>query len=225
MGKKHKDLSGEVFGRLTVVGRASDRYSKGSNHKRMYYLCICSCGSNREVFVANLINGNISSCGCFRKELTELKKINANHNRMINGKVTTEYKIWQGMQQRCHNPKDKGYPKYGAKGISVCERWRDSFDNFFEDMGKRPSLKHSLDRYPNQKGNYELSNCRWATDLEQACNREGIVWIEYKGMKKVKLHWAHHFGVTQTAFDWHYIEKGRTMEQIEAYYNKKMKNK
>lgn len=144
---------------------------------------------------------------------------------MVNGKITTEYKIWQGMKQRCYNPKDKKYYNYGARGIKVCDRWLESFNNFLEDMGKRPSLKHSLDRFPNMDGNYEKDNCRWATDMEQACNRKGITWIEYNGMKKVKEHWALYFGVTQNAFDWHYIEKKKTMEEIEAYYNKKNQNK
>jgi hypothetical protein len=223
MAKKHKDLSGSIFGRLTVIERAADRVS--GNRNRTFYLCRCVCGDEVEVFATNLMNGNNLSCGCLRKEVTEFKKLNANPNRMVSGKVTTEYVIWQGMQQRCHNPKDRGYPKYGAKGVSVCERWRASFDNFLEDMGKRPSLFHSLDRFPNRKGNYEKSNCRWGTDMEQACNREGIVWIEYKGLNMVKLHWAKYFGVSQNAFDWHYMKKKKTMEQIEAHYNKKKENK
>ena len=82
-----------------------------------------------------------------------------------------EYRAWANMKQRCNNPKDKDYKDYGGRGIKVCDRWLHNFENFLADMGKRPSPQHSIDRYPNNDGNYEPSNCRWATQIEQAQNR------------------------------------------------------
>jgi hemin uptake protein HemP len=85
------------------------------------------------------------------------------------------------MKNRCYNKNGEDYPEYGAKGIKVCDRWRKSFENFFADMGKRPSKTHSIDRYPNKKGNYNPSNCRWATKKEQSRNLKSNKYFLYNG--------------------------------------------
>lgn len=95
---------------------------------------------------------------------------------------TSEYNIWVTMRQRCNNPKDQVYHRYGARGIKVCDRWS-SFKLFLADMGPRPSKDHSLDRYPDMKGNYEPNNCRWATSTEQANNRSTNRHIELNGRR------------------------------------------
>lgn len=98
-------------------------------------------------------------------------------------RYSKEYVAWDHMKRRCSNPQDKHYKNYGAKGISVCERWRISFSNFLKDMGKAPSDSHSIDRFPDKYGNYEPGNCRWATMHEQQSNKTNNVIIEYRGRK------------------------------------------
>lgn len=121
------------------------------------------------------------------------------------GKITTEYRSWQHMKNRCHNTLDPLYSRWGGKGIVVCSRWKDSFENFLSDMGHKPTIKHSLDRIDNSLG-YSPDNCRWATDTEQSRNRniknkssrfQGVSWCKQKGKWRavVKINGAqHHIG-------------------------------
>lgn len=94
---------------------------------------------------------------------------------------TPEYRAWRAMKVRCFNTNSQDYPNYGGRGITVCDRWRNSYENFLADMGRRPSARHSIDRYPDKNGNYERANCRWATPKEQANNRRKA---RPKGFKK-----------------------------------------
>lgn len=107
---------------------------------------------------------------------------------------TTEYRIWQGIRKRCHNPKDPNYKFYGAKGIKVCARWEKSFLYFYKDMGKRPSTGHSIDRINNKKG-YFPNNCRWATRKEQARNTNRSVILTYGGKSMCLIDWAKYLGI------------------------------
>lgn len=181
------DLTGRVFGRLTVLYR-------GENYKlKTTWVCKCECGNEKTVNYQNLIVGTSTSCGCFHKELL-LKRITI-HGNARRGRISSEFSIWSGMKDRCENERSEFYNRYGGRGISVCERWSISFENFLADMGKRSSKKHSIDRI-NNDGNYEPSNCRWATNLEQSRNRRNNVWIEYKGEKKIMTDVAKDLGVT-----------------------------
>lgn len=92
-----------------------------------------------------------------------------------------EYAIWRGIKSRCSNPNVKAYHLYGGAGIKMCEKWSNSFVSFYEDMGPRPSPKHSIDRYPDLRGDYEPSNCRWASPFEQVNNRRNTRWVVYRG--------------------------------------------
>lgn len=170
------DLTGQMFGRLTVVGRNP----QNNIHKKPRWDCLCSCGNRHTVDGACLKSGNTSSCGCYLKE---------NPPRLRHGlSKSLEYDIWIKMKERCTNPKDKRYARYGGRGISFHPRW-ESFDCFIEDVGRRPSRKHSLERVDNNLG-YTPENCRWATYKEQARNKSNNRILEIDGVKKPLAAWA-----------------------------------
>lgn len=113
------------------------------------------------------------------------------------GKMTAEYRIWRGITQRCCNPKRKGYLLYGGRGITFYEPWRNSYPQFLADVGRRPSPKHSLDRFPNKNGNYEPGNVRWATPTEQARNQNSNKIITINGVSRCISEWAEISGVSK----------------------------
>jgi hypothetical protein len=164
MGDTRIEMTGERFGRLTVVkcvGRQAER--------RLAWLCKCDCGSEKEVSGKNLRRGLTRSCGCLHRE--RAAQINASHGKTNSG----SYRSYRSMLSRCYNENQDCYSKYGAVGVAVCERWRDSFENFYADMGDRPDGM-TLDR-KNPFGHYEPTNCRWSTHGEQAINRRGDMAI------------------------------------------------
>lgn len=105
-----------------------------------------------------------------------------------------EYMVWAAMKQRCYNKKCAAYKHYGRRGISVCKRWRNSFENFLKDMGRVPSLKHSIGRV-NNDSDYKPSNCKWATDKEQANNRRSNVRVKFKSKTQTISQWAEELGI------------------------------
>lgn len=180
------DLTGRVFSRLTVISLY------GKNHRgKLMWDCVCSCGSKIVVNGEYLKNGDTQSCGCFKIE--NAKALYTKHGAI----GTSEYRIWVHLRSRCQNPNDDAFKNYGAKGVSVCDRWEGEygFINFLSDMGKKPSPKHSLDRFPNNKGNYEPSNCRWATMKEQQNNRTNNSIFEYNGFKGTASQLSDKFGI------------------------------
>lgn len=168
-----KNIVGKTYGKLTVIS-----YSHSNNGA--YWLCRCECG--RELISNHhaLASGK-KGCKYCSHQTHGLSK-------------TKEFKVWQGIQQRCHNPDDTNFHKYGMKGISVCKRWRDSFMNFYSDMGQAPTKRHTLDRIEST-GNYEPGNCRWATYEEQNNNRSCNVFIELNGESKTLPQWCRAYGL------------------------------
>lgn len=204
------DLTGSKFGRLNVIFTI---IIKGDDTK---YNCQCDCGGSCIVYGYNLNNGNTKSCGCLSKE-TNTKNFST-HGKSKN---CAEYGIWQAIKSRCYREKDKRYNDWGGRGIKMCERWINSFENFFEDMGPRPSNKHSIDRWPNNNGNYEPDNCRWGTEEQQRRGKRNNVWIEYKGQRMIRADWAKVFGI-KGSYIRELMNRGKSFEFI---HDKYMSNK
>lgn len=176
---KKIDLTGQVFGRLKAVSDC------GRNpYGLVLWACVCECGKTVEVSSHCLRGGNTNSCGC-------LKTGNPTHGMS----ATSEHEAWAGMKTRCYCKTNKRFSLYGGRGITVCERWLNSFDNFYADIGSKPSSKHTLDR-KDTNGNYEPSNCRWADWKTQQNNRRNNRIIEFNGEKLTTSQWENRAGIT-----------------------------
>lgn len=155
---------GQKYGRLTVISCA------GLYKRYNWWKCRCDCGKEKTVRSSRLVGGTTTSCGCYRTEINRAtgKKVGG-LNKIHGAKGTPEYTCWRGMMQRTNDPNHEHYKYYGGRGIKVCKRWKE-FANFLADMGPKPKGK-TLDRFPNNDGNYEPGNCRWASWKEQASTR------------------------------------------------------
>lgn len=166
MGKTKKDISqliGQTFNRLTLIEEIEPmRYGTTTVRRALFK---CNCGTEKAIYLLNVVSGQIKSCGCINKGLA--KKVTHGMSYI------PEHGIWRNMKGRCLSSKHPDYKNYGARGIKVCDRWLDpihGYNNFITDMGERPSKKHSVERVDND-GDYTPKNCKWATPSEQALNK------------------------------------------------------
>jgi len=181
------DTIGQRFGRLVVKGITWDF--------RAWAECQCDCGKIHQVRVHRLRSGETKSCGCLKAEV--LKTCNIKHGAARGNRATSTYKSWLGMKERALNTDHHAYQRYGGRGITICDRWVNSFEAFLEDMGECP-VGMSIDRI-NNDGNYEPTNCRWATAQQQSENRKSNIWIEHQGQRMLIAHWAKRIGMTHSS--------------------------
>lgn len=189
---KFIDLAGRRFGRWTVLKRVAD-YAPPSKPSGgiPQWLCFCDCGNRGVVTGGALTSGKSSSCGCYNLEVRS--RICVERNTKHGLAKTPTHVTWMLMRQRCLNPNATAFKNYGAKGITVSDRW-ERFENFLADMGERPTLAHTLDRIDNSKG-YEPGNCRWATMRDQQNNRTNNRRLTWRGETKTLLEWSRLTGI------------------------------
>lgn len=184
--KRVHDLTGEKFGRLTVIGM-DDR-----NTRKTFWICQCECGGIKSVRSDGLLSGATKSCGCMKKE-TDATNLVKGHKHKLSG--TRLYKIWQGIKKRCNSPNDPRYNRYGGRGIKICEEWAEDFAAFYEwamSNGYKDDL--TIDRKDND-GDYNPENCRWATNKEQCNNRSTNILIKIGNVTKDLTEWCNIFEV------------------------------
>ena len=210
-----KDIKGQRFGKLIVLERAENRIRK-SGRQDVVWESKCDCGNSKNIRSTSLLQGLTKSCGCIAIE--KVKNLNLSHNMC----QIKEYKAWSKLKSRCYTKTDNKYYAYGARGIKVCDRWLESFDNFYKDMGDAPTKKHSIDRI-DVNGNYEPSNCRWATNKVQSNNKTTNVYVEYGGVKYTLKTLSEHLDIPYKYF-WELYRGSLSIEQI-IERNKKRLNR
>lgn len=179
-------MIGQRFGRWSVVAGPV----RLGTHPA--YFCRCECGSEQIIREWSLHKGITQSCGCLKNEIT--RKRSTTHGDSPRGILVSEYRIWHSMIARCHRPNAQAYERYGGRGITVCERWRESYPAFLADMGRRPSKRHGLERKDND-GPYAPGNVVWATAAEQARNRRNTPLYEMNGERLCIKDWAERYGL------------------------------
>ncbi len=201
-GKAFQDLSGMKFNSLTAIAYAGNRGGA------TLWRCRCDCGGESLVKAFKLKSGSIKTCGCGRRSYMTNENAEPETHRQSG---TDVYNIWANMRRRCYDQSCDAYRYYGARGVAVCDEWRNSFSAFIADVGPRPSKDHSLDRI-DVNGSYCPDNCRWATKRQQQRNKSDNRLIEFRGESKCLAEWAEIGGLPYgTLFD--RLRRGMTMER------------
>jgi len=185
---KANDKIGQTYGLLKVINFSHKIFRSSRQGYYNFWECLCTCGNKTIVLSENLKNGNTKSCGCQSSRLTFKDRI-TKHNQSN----TKTYNSWRAMKDRCYSKNHIEYKRYGGKGITVCDRWINSYENFLKDMGEKP-LGMSLDRI-NSKKNYEPKNCKWSSIKEQQNNKSTNVFIKFNGQSLTISQWADKFNM------------------------------
>jgi hypothetical protein len=193
------NIAGQRFGRVTAIERI------GRKGRMALWSYRCDCGTIGAALANSLARGNTKSCGCLKNELAGKR---FRRHGLTN---TPEHRTWRSIKYRCHDPDCPGYARYGGRGIKVCDRWRDSFENFLADMGKRPSAEYSIERV-NNDGDYEPGNCKWATRGEQRRNASHARIYEFNGKRQVIKDWANEYGFSPTTL-YYRLSNGWSIER------------
>lgn len=180
-----KDIAGQKFNRLTVI----ERYKDKSHQQGVKWICLCDCGNTKIISSYSICSGNTKSCGCFALEVR--KKIHLKHGH---ANKILEYSIWKGMKTRCYNKNAQAYKNYGGRGIKVCNEWNNSFLQFFQDMGKRPTPKHTIERINNNMG-YSPNNCKWIHKSKQNQNTRYNHFIKIDNQIKHLAAWLRYYKI------------------------------
>lgn len=204
------DISGKKYNHLIALNRELGYANRRDN----YWRCKCECGKETVVKKYDLTHSIVKSCGCLSKKMTSetLKKHGDTGSRL--------YTVWDGMKRRCLDKKDKGFPRYGGRGITICDEWlgKHGYENFkswavkngYDENAKRGVC--TIDRIDN-KGNYEPSNCRWVNQYVQANNRECVYKISYNGETHSFAEWSRIIGVSETALKDRVFRQGLTIQE------------
>lgn len=194
-----RDLTGQRFGRLVVIG-IDDRGTQ-----KTYLYCQCDCGNVKSIRSDSLVSGAVKSCGCMKRE-QDKTNLTANHKHKMSR--TRPYLIWQGMKGRCYNRHDARYDRYGGRGITVCKEWLNDFSAFYAwalENGYKDDL--TIDRIDNDKG-YSPENCRWATIETQSRNRSSNIKITIGNATKTLTEWCEIFEVDFSTVHARYARNG-----------------
>lgn len=167
------DYTGKQLGRLSVIERLPP------NGRNVRWLCRCACGRTK-VISSNHMRGR-QSCGCLRDEVTVQRNVDRSTHSQTG---SPEYRAWIAAKMRCLNPNNASFSRYGGAGITICDQWQSDFMAFYRCIGPRPSMRHSLDRFPNRNGNYEPGNVRWANKREQTLNRDVTLRVVINGKSR-----------------------------------------
>lgn len=215
-----KDITGQRFNRLIAV-----EYVGHGKFGNAIWRCVCDCGKTVNVDGKSLRSGNTKSCGCLNRERSTSRIISLN---TTHGKTNTRlYTVWSSMKTRCENPKATNYADYGARGIRICDEWRNNFESFYEwamQHGYDPDAKrgdYTIDRVDNAKG-YSPDNCRIVSIVQQANNRRNTRFITYNGTCRSLAEWARFYGRHVTLFE--HMNDNEIIERIAVYEAYKQKN-
>jgi hypothetical protein len=207
-------MTQQRYGRLVILSEMERRFctlKSGRSIGARQMLCLCECGREHAVVLSNLKSGATKSCGCLKRDVDGLANLTHGKSK------TPTYAIWCAMRTRCYNPNSQDFADYGARGIGVCDRWRQSFVNFLQDMGERPAVNMTLDRKDPNLG-YSPENCRWTDWVTQASNKRNIKPITHDGLTMTVNAWARHLGIPRQSLG-RYLHAGMSIPQAIARAN------